>query len=203
MTTREGAAVAERGATARTRRRRGSATRRRQRRFFIAPIFSRFERKRENELVVLRAGGVLVLVTNLLLAGLSCGRGADPVKESLDALVRATHERNLGAFFDRVSEDFRAADGTGRFEAYATVRGYFTAYEILNVSIRDLSIERAEHAARARFRAELSGQPRRISGLEGLLPSSISYDFDLRLVPEGGRWKISWASWQPASQGSR
>ncbi len=68
--------------------------------------------------------------------------------------------------------------------------------------LSDVTIERAEGAARVRFRAELSGQPRQASGLAGLLPSSETYRFDVRLVPDGSRWKVAWASWEPAGAGS-
>ena len=76
------------------------------------------------------------------------------------------------------------------------MRRYFAAYEILDVKMKDLTIERAPEAARARFRAELSGQPRKIGGLDGLLPSASTYNFDVRLVPDGKRWKVAWASWE-------
>jgi hypothetical protein len=92
---------------------------------------------------------------------------------------------------------------SGFAEAQSTVERYFAAYEVLDVSIRDVRIERAEGAARVRLRATLSGQPRRIGGLDGLVPSSAAYDFDLRLVPEGGAWKVSWAQWNPANLGGR
>jgi hypothetical protein len=69
---------------------------------------------------------------------------------------------------------------------------------MLDVSLSDVQIERGENAARARFRAKLSGQPRRVGGLEGLVPSSSAYDFDVRLTQEGGRWKVAWASWARA-----
>ena len=71
------------------------------------------------------------------------------------------------------------------------------------MKIRDVAIERAEGAARVRLRADLSGKPRKIGGLEGLVPSSSAYDFELRLVPEGGAWKVAWAQWNPAQGGGR
>ena len=37
-----------------------------------------------------------------------------------------------------------------------------------------------------RLRAEMSGQPRKIGGLEGLVPSSAAYDFDFRMSLEDG-----------------
>ena len=48
----------------------------------------------------------------------------------------------------------------------------------------------------ARFRAEFSGQPRKLGGLDRFLPSASTYDFDVRLVPDGSRWKVAFASWE-------
>lgn len=137
------------------------------------------------------------------LALSACGSGGDPVRATLDAVVKAADARDAKALFQRFAPGFQAADGSGFAEAQSTVERYFAAYEILDVSIRDVRIERAEGAARVRLRATLSGQPRRIGGLEGLVPSSAAYDFDLRLVPEGGTWKVSWAQWNPAGDGGR
>ena len=72
---------------------------------------------------------------------------------------------------------------------------YFAAYEILTVTIRDVQIERGEGAARVRLRAEMSGQPRKVGGLSGLVPTASTYDFDLRLNLEDGQWKVAWAQW--------
>ena len=135
----------------------------------------------------------------LTMAG--CGSGRDPVQAALDAIVKAADARDAKALFQRVAPGFQAADGSGLAEAQSTVERYFAAYESLDVSIGDVRIERAEGAARVRLRATLSGQPRRIGGLEGLVPSSAAYDFDLRLVPQGGTWKVSWAQWNPAGGG--
>ena len=129
----------------------------------------------------------------------SCARGGDPARECLDALVRAAHERDASAFFDRVAADFQAADGSTRADAEALLRRYFAGYEILDVTVSDVTIEKAENAARVRFRAELSGQPRKIGGLDSFLPRTSSYDFDMRLTPEGGKWKVAWAEWNPRS----
>lgn len=142
---------------------------------------------------------MLALLSAVLgaLAG-ACSRGGDPVRETLDAVVKAANARDAKALFARVAPGFQGADGSGFADARATVERYFAAYEILNVTFRDVRIERAEGAARVRLRAELSGQPRRIGGLEGLVPSSSAYDFDLRLTREGDDWKIAWAQWNPA-----
>lgn len=134
----------------------------------------------------------------LLLAFPGCRRAGDPVRESLDAMAAAARARDPGALFERVTADFQASDGSGRAEAESLVRRYFAAYESLDVSLRDVSIDRSEGAALARFTADLSGRPRKLGGLEGLLPSVSSYRFEVRFVPEGGEWKAAWASWSRA-----
>jgi SnoaL-like protein len=143
------------------------------------------------------AGTVLALAPALLVAG--CGSPKDPVRATLDAMVRAADARDAGALFEKVAPGFSAADGSNRDEARAAVERYFAAYEILDVRLEDVRIERGgADAARVRLRARLSGQPRRIGGLEGLVPSSAAYDFDLRLTQEGGAWKVAWAQWNPS-----
>jgi hypothetical protein len=144
-----------------------------------------------------RAAG-FVLAGLLALGSAACARAGDPVRKSLDAMVKAANARDVEALFDHVAGNFEAADGSGLEDAKTNVRRYFAAYEILSVSIRDVRIERGEGAARVRLSAEMSGQPRRIGGLDGLFPSSATYDFDLRLVAEDGKWRVAWAQWNPA-----
>jgi hypothetical protein len=129
-----------------------------------------------------------------------CGPATDPVRQTIDGIVSGAEDREAAAIVERLSADFQAADGSGRVDAEATLRRYLAAYEKLNVRISELTIERASGAARARFRADLSGSPRKIGGLDGLLPRASAYRFDLRLVPaEGGHWVVTWAAWEPAS----
>ncbi len=143
-----------------------------------------------------------LLLSALALAGvaavLCCGSEGDPVRASLDRMVRAAHNRDAESFAENLTADFAAADGMTRADAIATLKRYFTAYAILDVSLRDVTIGRAERAARARFEAQLSGQPLKIGGLDGLLPRSSRWKFELRLVPDGSRWKVAWASWEQA-----
>ena len=142
-----------------------------------------------------------IAVLALLAASVTgCGEKSDPARQTLDRLVAAAKERDAGDFLASLAPDFQAADGSGRADAEATIRRYFAAYERLDVRISDVSIERASGAARVRFRADLSGKARSIGGLDGILPSTSAYKFDLRLTPgEGGRWLVSWASWENAN----
>ena len=133
----------------------------------------------------------------LLWAG-ACGSKRDPARLTIDEIVAAAEARDPGAIVERLAPDFQAADGSGRADAETIVRRYLAAYERLGVRISELTIEQAAGAARARFRADLSGKPRAVGGLDGFLPRASSYRFDLRLAPgsDGGRWVITWASWE-------
>ena len=143
------------------------------------------------------AAGLTLAVAAALAIG--CGEKGDPVRAALDRMVKAAHDRDASAVMSLLTSDFQAADGSGRAESEELLRRYFAAYEILNVTLKDVEIERAENAARVRFRADMSGQPLKVGGLSGLLPSSASYDFDLRMTRDGKTWKVAWASWTPAS----
>ncbi|MCA1581017.1 MAG: hypothetical protein LC796_06385 [Acidobacteria bacterium] len=131
-----------------------------------------------------------------LVAG--CRPPGDPAKQTVDDLSRAASHRDAKAFLDLVAADFQGADGSRKSDLESTVRQLFAAYESLDVTVRDLNVERAESAALARFRVDLSGRARKIAGLEGLLPSSSSWQFETRLAPSGKRWRVTWASWSPA-----
>jgi hypothetical protein len=128
-----------------------------------------------------------------------CARKDDPVREAIDAVVKAANARDVEALLARVAPDFEAADGASRLDVEARLTGYFAAYEILNVSVSAVQIERGENAARVRLRAEMAGQPRKVGGLDGLLPSAAKYDFELRLVNTGDGWKLARAAWAPVS----
>lgn len=158
---------------------------------------------RENMALLATRGGNAWRAAALGLAvalAAGCGPQSDPVRAAIDGIVHGAEERKADAILERLSPDFQAADGSGRADAEATLRRYLAAYEKLGVRISELKVERAAGAARAKFRADLSGSPRRIGGLDGLLPRSSAYRFDLRLAPAGGgRWLVTWASWENAS----
>jgi hypothetical protein len=143
--------------------------------------------------------GALTLAA--FFAAAACGAKRDPARRTIDEIVAAAEARDPGAIAGRLAPDFQAADGSGRPDAEAMLRRYLAAYESLGVRISDLTIESAAGASRARFRADLSGKPRNIGGLEGFLPRSSAYRFDLRLAPgsDGRRWLVTWAAWEQIS----
>jgi hypothetical protein len=143
-------------------------------------------------------GRLALLFAGLLLLAPGCREKGDPVQATLNRMRKAGEARDVAGVVENLTPDFREAGSGGTSEVSEALRRYFAAYEIINLKMRDVTIERAPEAARARFRVEFSGQPRKIGGLDSLLPSASTYSFDVRLVPDGSRWKVAWAAWEPA-----
>ena len=106
----------------------------------------------------------------------------DPVRQTLDRAAQAGRARDAGALRALLSADYRDVEGNAAADADRMLRGYFAAYENLDVKLSDVAIERSEGAARARFRADLSGQPRRRRRDLRPAASASAYRFDVRLV---------------------
>ena len=162
-------------------------------------FFTTRDRERMDLLRVTRRR-IAPLFAGLLLLAPGCRKEADPVRSALERMRKAAEARDVSGVVENLTDDFREIAGGGTIEVSQALRRYFAAYEILNLQMRDITVERAPEAARARFRVEFSGQPKKIGGLDGLLPSASAYSFDVRLVPDGSRWKVSWAAWEPVGE---
>lgn len=127
----------------------------------------------------------------------SCSRESrDPVRETVNRVAAAAESRDAGAVAGYLSAGFRDAEGGGKADASDLLRRTLAAYESISLTLSDVTIESGPRAARATFRVGMSGKPRAVSGLEGLLPRTSAWRFELRLELEKGSWKITWASWR-------
>ena len=143
-----------------------------------------------------------ILATLLVSLLASCGKEADPVQETIEALERAVEDRDAdeaGALFSAAYSDAEHAD---RAAALLTIRRYFAAYERISVSFTDLVVDRKPELARATFTAAFDGAPRKIGALDAMLPRTAKVKFEMNLVPEEEGWKVAWAGWQLVSEGT-
>jgi hypothetical protein len=143
----------------------------------------------------------LVFVLGILSASACRHTSRDPVMACLEGAILAAESRDAEGVMSRVAEGFRDAEGGGKVEAAGLVRRTLATYESLSLGLSDVAIERGEAAAHARFRVRMSGRPRAVAGLEGLLPRSSRWSFDARLEAGPGGWKIVWASWTRLEDG--
>jgi len=122
----------------------------------------------------------------------SACRAKDPIAGAIHEVAEAAEDRDASAVAGMLSPGYE-----GRAEIESTLRRYFFAYRSIHVSIRDLKTWDNGPVGQARFRVDFAGVPKEISGIDQLVPSSASYQFEVWLVREGGDWKISDAKWQP------
>ena len=138
---------------------------------------------------------------SLLVAALAaaCSRPpTDPVEALLAELEAAAEARDAERFAGRLAPTFQGAHGLGRPEALAQLRRYFAAYESVAIDVYGVEAERDERTARVHCVVEFSGKARQAFGLEGLLPPSAVYRFDLDVADEDGTWRVRGATWAPA-----
>ncbi|MGZ5427041.1 MAG: hypothetical protein ACXWE1_07505 [Thermoanaerobaculia bacterium] len=139
---------------------------------------------------------VALVLCLVLFPDSACHRARrDPVMACLTGAVAAAEARDADGVMRHVAEGFRDAEGGGRVDAAALVSRTLTAYESLSLTLSGVAIERGPAAAQAKFRVRMSGKPRTVGGLDGLLPRSSHWSFDVRLEAGTGEWKIAWASW--------
>lgn len=139
----------------------------------------------------------------LALAPACSRRPADPVAALLAELEQAAEERDAERFAERLSADFRASDGLGRAEALAQLKRYFAAYESVALEVYGVETEKEGAITRVRCVVEFSGKARQAFGLQGLLPSSAVYRFDLGVAGEGGVYRVRDAAWTAVEREER
>jgi hypothetical protein len=129
----------------------------------------------------------------------ACSRTpTDPVAALLVELEAAAETRDAARFVERLAPAFRGAHGLGRAEVLAQLKRYFAAYESVAIDVYGVEAERDGPAARVQCVVEFSGRARQAFGLDGLLPPSAAYQFDLEVADEDGIWRVRGATWAPA-----
>jgi hypothetical protein len=139
-----------------------------------------------------------------LLAGLACSAGPpDPeteVEALLDELERASRERDIAAIKDRVSERYADSEGRGKAELDALIGAHYlrggTVYLLLH--LRSLETGADDSSASAEVLAGMARVP--LDDFRGLRSArGDAYVFALELARESGDWRVTRASWEPAT----
>jgi hypothetical protein len=136
----------------------------------------------------------------LALSALAACSGApqDPVLALLAELEAAAEARDAGRFAERLAPSFRGAQDLGRPEVVAQLKRHFAAYESVTIDLYGVETERDGPGAQVRCVVGFSGRARQAFGLEGLLPPSAVYRFELDVADEGAGFLVRSARWEPA-----
>jgi hypothetical protein len=150
----------------------------------------------------MKRAGLTTFALFLAVSLPACRKEADPVRATIEALAEAAENRDADAAGALLAAAYADGEPGGKDGALLTIRRYFAAYESISATFSDLTIERKPDLARATFTASFDGAPRKIGSLEGMLPRTATVRFEMNLVPEKGRWKVSWAGWSLVSGGT-
>ena len=137
-----------------------------------------------------------LLAIGLLLS--SCGKKKDDPGRTITRIMEAVERKDPETVAEWLSRDYHDLEHENPAAVVARVRQLITGYESAKIRVSRLQVDDLGASRRARFRAELSGTPKNVPGLEGFLPRSSAWDFETSLVYEGGRWRLATASWSPA-----
>jgi hypothetical protein len=141
----------------------------------------------------------IALLLAVVLGVGGCSRAAsDPVRTMLDELASAAEARDADRALARISDRFQGRGAASKAEIANSLRRYFAAYESIGIELHGVEIDHQDGTAGVRCVVAFSGQARKAFGLEGLLPPSAVYRFDLDAADENGTWRVTRAEWQPA-----
>jgi hypothetical protein len=131
------------------------------------------------------------------VAGVACaGKPADPAQALVEDVAEAAEDRDAGRVLARLADGFQGQGGLSKADVAASLRRYFAAYESIDLEVFDLVTEPGDGVTRIRTRVGFSGQAQKGLGLEGLLPPSAVYAFDVDARDEDGSWRITRAAWE-------
>jgi hypothetical protein len=128
-----------------------------------------------------------------LLAVACSGAPADPVERLLADVEKAAEDRDAEAFGAHLAPAFKAP-GMDRGATLGELRRWFALYKGIDVTLS--GIERVPPST-VRFRADFSGRPKDLPGVQGLLPSASAFAFEIQTAPgPEGSLQIAGATWE-------
>jgi hypothetical protein len=135
-----------------------------------------------------------------------CSRGPPSSSHSPPRWPARAHRRTPFLRFSRSSRPppRHATPGASpsgwrrRSAALAQLKRYLAAYESVAIDVYGVETRRDGSAAQVTCVVEFSGRARQAFGLEGLLPPSAVYRFELDVADEGAGFLVRSASWEPA-----
>lgn len=143
----------------------------------------------------MRARSAAALVLVLLAA---CSREPSP-EDQIRAVIVAAEEgaeaRELSAVMDLVSERYSDLRGQDKAGVRGVLRGYFLVNQSIHLLTRVESVQfPSEEVATARVTVGMLGRQDGGSG-DWSLAADV-YEFDVRLLDEGGEWRLQSADWR-------
>jgi len=146
-----------------------------------------------------RPGLAMLAVLVTVVAG--CGESQTP-----DAMVRAViaqgeqaaEARDLSGIMDLVAPSFEDGQGGGRDELKQYLRGYLVAHQSIHLLTKVESVE-FPYRDMAKVSLTLGTLGRDAAAATAFDLAADVYDVELELKLDDGEWRVTRASWRPAS----
>jgi hypothetical protein len=138
------------------------------------------------------------LLPCLVLALAACS-GSDTPEQQVRAVIgqmeSAAEDRDVGDLMAHISTSYRDEYGQGPEEASRYVRGYFIANQSIHLLTRIEKIE-FPNTEEARATVLVGMASREADGSADWNLVADLYRFEISLLRESGKWKISHARWE-------
>lgn len=146
-------------------------------------------------------GPGMVMLAVLVAFAAGCGESQTP-----DAKVRAVvaqgeqaaEARDLSAIMDLVAPSYRDEQGGGRDELKQYLRGYLVAHQAIHLLTKIESVE-FPYRDMAKVSLTLGTLGRDSAAATAFDLAAEVYDVELEFALDDGEWRVTRASWRPAS----
>lgn len=146
-----------------------------------------------------RHGVVMLAVLVTLAAG--CGESQTPdakVRAVIAQGEQAAEARDLSGIMDLVAPSYQDEQGGGRDELKHYLRGYLVAHQAIHLLAKVESVE-FPYRDMAKVSLTLGTLGRDTAAATAFDLAADVYDVELELALDDGEWRVTRASWRPAS----
>jgi hypothetical protein len=143
----------------------------------------------------------IAAATLLALLVSACGPGGTPESQVRAVVAQgeeAAEARDLSALVNLVSPGFQDGRGGNRDDLKQYLRGYFVTHQSIHLLTRVDSVE-FPYSDMAKVSLTLGTLGRETAGGSAFDLAADVYDVELELQLEGGKWRVTRASWHRAS----
>lgn len=129
----------------------------------------------------------------VLIGACSSSTPEEEVRKVFAAAESAAEERDLGGVMDLVSDRYSDPRGNDKAAIRAMMQGFFIVNQSVHLLMRVEELEfPSDSLATARLTVGMLG---RQSSEDWAFAADV-YEFDVRLVREGGDWRLQSATWR-------
>ena len=149
----------------------------------------------------LAPGPAMIMLAVLATSAAGCGESPTP-EAKVRAVVaqgeQAAEARDLSGIMDLVAPSYTDEQGGGRDELKQYLRGYLVAHQAIHLLTKVESVE-FPYRDMAKVSLTLGTLGRDAASATAFDLAADVYDVELELALDDGEWRVTRASWRPAS----